>query len=134
MESNANPNKARMDPVKRRIATLEDQIAQLRSRLTVGANGDASLATVQSDLLLAQAEVQTRQMMLAQATTATETARIEANRQTRYLSIAVPPDPAPDQASYPKSFENTLVVMLIFGGLYLMFSMTVAILREQVTG
>jgi capsular polysaccharide transport system permease protein len=61
-----------------------------------------------------------------------EMARIEANRQTRYLSVAVSPI-APDEAAYPKAFENTLVVMLIFTGIYLMISMTIAILREQVS-
>ncbi len=130
MQSNAQPNKARMDPLKNRIALLQDQIAKLRDQMTGSAAGSTSLATVQSQLVMAQADVQTRQMMLAQATTALETARIEANRQTRYLSIAVDPT-APDEPSYPKSFENTLVVMLIFAGLYLMMSMTVGILREQ---
>ena len=121
-----------MDPVKRRIASLRDQIDQLKGKLTEGTGSDASVATVQSQLVMAQADVTTRQMMLAQATTAVESSRIEANRQTRYLSVAVDPT-APDEASYPKAFENTLVVMLIFAGLYLMFSMTIAILREQVT-
>lgn len=131
MESNPQPNQARMDPVKRRIQTLQAQIDELRAKLTVGSDGGASVATVQSQLVMAQADVQTRQMMLAQATTALETSRIEANRQTRYLSVAVDPT-APDEPSYPKAFENTLVVMLIFAGIYLMISMTVAILREQV--
>ena len=70
--------------------------------------------------------------MLAQSLQAMETARVEANRQTRYLSVAVAPV-APDEAAYPRAFENTLVVMLIFAGIYLMVSMTVAILREQVS-
>ncbi len=132
MESNAQPNPARMEPVKRRIQALQDQIDQLRAKLTEGTDGSTSVATVQSQLVMAQAEVQTRQMMLAQATTALETARIEANRQTRYLSVAVDPT-APDEPSYPKAFENTLVTLLIFAGIYLMISMTIAILREQVT-
>lgn len=132
MESNANPNKARMDPIKRRIATLEDQIAQLRSKLTESSSSGQSLARVQSELLIAQADVGTRQILLSTALTAMEAARNEANRQTRYLSLAVSPI-APDEAAYPLAFENTLVVMLIFIGIYLMISMTVAILHEQVT-
>jgi capsular polysaccharide transport system permease protein len=59
-------------------------------------------------------------------------ARTAANRQTRYLSISVNPIVA-DEAAYPRAFENTLVVMLIFLGIYLMLSMTAAVLREQVT-
>lgn len=132
MESNARPNAARMEPLKRRIATLESEIANLRSRLTEGQNGGQSLAEVQSELLVAQSDVQTRQLLLAQSLQAMETARKEANRQVRYLSISVAPIP-PDEASYPRAFENTMVALLIFAGIYLMISMTAAILREQVS-
>ena len=48
------------------------------------------------------------------------------------LSIGVFPI-APDEAAYPKSLENTLLTFLVFAGIYLMLSMTVAILREQVS-
>lgn len=132
MESNQNPNKARMDPLIRRIDTLNAQIAELRSKLTEGSQGGVSLAQVQSDLLVAQADATTRQLLLAQSLQAMETSRMEANRQTRYLSVAVAPV-APDEAAYPRAFENTLVVLLIFAGIYLMVSMTAAILREQVS-
>ena len=132
MQANANPNKARMDPVKSRIAVLEEQIGLLRIKLTENGSNGPSIASVQSELAIAQADVMTRQLVLSQATTAMETTRIEAQRQTRYLSIAVQPV-APDDPSYPRAFENTLVVLLIFGGIYLMISMTIAILREQVS-
>ena len=87
---------------------------------------------MQSELLIAQADVQTRQLMLATTLQQLENARIEANRQVRYLSLSVSPM-EPDEASYPRAFENTLVTLLIFAGIYLMISMTAAILREQVT-
>ncbi len=132
MRANAEPNRARMEPVERRITTLEDEIANLRGRMSrQGADG-LSLAEVQSELLMAQADVQTRQLMLATTLQQLETARIEANRQVRYLSLSVSPV-APDEPAYPKAFENTLVTLLIFAGIYLMISMTAAILREQVT-
>ncbi|WP_244888678.1 capsule biosynthesis protein [Pseudorhodobacter antarcticus] len=132
MQSNARPNAARMDPLERRIAALESEIASLRGRLTQSADGTQSLAQVQSELLVAQADVQTRQLMLAQSIQSMETARSEANRQTRYLSLSVKPIP-PDEATYPRAFESTLVAALIFAGVYLMISMTAAILREQIT-
>ena len=132
MESNTSPNKARMDPLKRRIAAVEAEIENLRARLTEDGAGGESLARVQSELLVAQADAQTRQLLLAQSLQAMETARVEANRQTRYLSMAVTPVVA-DEPTYPRAFENTLVVLLIFAGIYLMISMTLAILREQIT-
>ncbi len=132
MESNARPNLARMEPVKRRIATLEREIATLRARLTEGRDGGQSLAQVQSELLVAQSDVQTRQLLLAQSLQSMETARTDANRQVRYLSLSVSPTP-PDEATYPRAFENTMVALLVFAGVYLMLSMTAAILREQVS-
>jgi capsular polysaccharide transport system permease protein len=132
MQSNARPNVARMEPLERRISTLESEIAALRAKLTGSDNGGESLPQVQSDLLVAQADVQTRQLMLAQSIQSMETARAEANRQTRYLSLSVKPI-APDEATYPRAFESTLVAALIFAGIYLMISMTAAILREQVS-
>jgi capsular polysaccharide transport system permease protein len=132
MESNANPNQARMDPLKRRIATLESEIATLRAKLVEEDSSGQSLARVQSELAVAEADAETRQMMLAQALQTMETARIEANRQARYISLSVAPV-APDEATYPRAFENTVVAMLIFAGIYLILSMTAAILREQVS-
>ncbi|WP_431299543.1 capsule biosynthesis protein [Tabrizicola sp. BL-A-41-H6] len=132
MESNVSPNQARMDPLKRRIATLEAQIADLRSQMTEGSGETESLARVQGELLVAEADVKTRQMILSQSLTAMEVSRTEANRQVRYLSLSVSPT-VTDEPAYPRAFENTLVTMLILLGIYLMVSMTAAILREQVT-
>jgi capsular polysaccharide transport system permease protein len=132
MESNANPNKARMEPLKRRIATLESEIANLRAKLTEAGDGQQSLAVVQGELMVAQSDVETRRLLLAQALQAMEAARIEVNRQVRYLSLSVSPIP-PDEPTYPRAFEYTMVALFIFAGIYLMISMTVAILREQVS-
>jgi capsular polysaccharide transport system permease protein len=132
MESNPEPNQARMEPIKRRIASLEAQVSDLRARLTEDTAGASSLAEIQGELLVAQADLQTRQMLLAQALQSMETSRVEANRQVRYLSLSVSPIP-PDEPTFPRAFENTLVTMLILLGIYLMVSMTAAILREQVS-
>ena len=132
MQANEQPNQARMAPLKQRMVALKFEINALRSQLTEDGQDGQSLAQVQSELLLAKANVETRQMLLAQSLQSLETSRIEANRQTRYLSISVNPV-APDEAAFPRAFENTMVAMMIFAGIYLMISMTAAILREQVS-
>ena len=71
-------------------------------------------------------------MLVQQALTQMETAQIEANRQVRYLSLGVEPV-APDEATYPRALQNTLLAFLIFAGVYLMISLTASILREQVS-
>lgn len=129
---NARPNQARVDGTKGDIMRLEALIADLRVGLTKGVGGNSSLASVTGQLRIAEAELQTRQLMLSQAAQQLETARIEANKQVRYLSMGVRPV-GPDEPTYPRSFENTLLAFLIFSGIYLMLSLTASILREQVS-
>jgi len=130
--ANARPNRTKVEVAERNIARLENLITELRAELTDSANGTSSLARVTGELLVAQADLETRQVMLQQSLQQVETARIEANKQVRYLALPVKPVPA-DEPTYPRVFENTILALLIFGGLYLMASLTAAILREQVS-
>lgn len=132
LQSNARPNQTRVEVAERNIARLEALIENLRGGLTSSETGGVSLARISSELIVAEADLQTRQLMLAQALQQMETARIEANRQTLYLSIGVFPV-APDEAAYPRALENTILAFLVFSGIYLMLSMTASILREQVS-
>ncbi len=130
--SNPRPSAARVDGVKGDIARLENLIAELRAQLTVNTGATESLAAVTGQLRIAEAELETRQGLLAAAAQLMETARIEANKQVRYLEMGVRPV-APDEPTYPRAFENTLLAFLIFSGIYLMLSLTASILREQVS-
>jgi capsular polysaccharide transport system permease protein len=129
---NPRPNRARVDGVKGDVRRLEEVVARLRSQMTSGSSNQASLASISGRLRLAETNLQTRQLMMTQALQQMETARIEANRQTRYLSMSVSPL-APEEPTYPRAFENTVLAFLIFSGIYLMFSLTASILREQVS-
>jgi capsular polysaccharide transport system permease protein len=126
------PNETRVELAERNIDRLEALIDDLRAGLTDTGGDEVSLARIQSELIIAQADLETRQMMLAQALQQMETARIEANRQSLYLLVGVFPV-APDAPAYPRAFENTALALLVFMGIYLLISMTVSILREQVS-
>lgn len=132
LQANAKPSKARVKGVQGDMERLQEQLDGLRASMTVSGVGNKSLAAVTGELRIAEAELQTRQLMLGQTIQQLETARIEANRQVRYLSTSVSPV-APDEPTYPRSFENTALAFLIFAGIYLMLSLTVSILREQMT-
>ncbi|MGI3183848.1 capsule biosynthesis protein [Nioella aestuarii] len=132
LQSVDRPNQTRVEVAERNIARLEALIAELRSSMTEDANSQVSLARISSELAVAQADLQTRQLMLSQALQALESARLEAERQSLYLTISVNPV-APDEAAFPRKLENTLLAFLIFSGIYLMLSMTASILREQVS-
>lgn len=133
MRSNARPSAARLQPLERREEALRAEIETMRNSMTQGTSEGASLARVQSELIMAEAEVQTREMMRAQAMQQLESARMEVSRQVRYLALSVEPI-APDEATYPRKLENSIVAFLIFLGIYLLLSMTASVLREQVSG
>ena len=128
----SRPNPTRVRVAEANISRFEAVIDDLRASLTDEGQGEVSLARIQSELVIAQADLETRQLMLTEALQAMESARTEANRQTLYISMGVFPI-APDEAAYPKAFEKTLLALVVFSGIYLLISMTASILREQVS-
>lgn len=129
---NPNPNEIRSDILQREIDRRVARVAELRLKLTETNNNSVSLAAISGELKIAETNMLTRQLMLQQSLQLLETARVDANRQVRYLSIGVTPI-APDVATYPRKLENTILAFVIFMGIYIMLSLTVAILREQVS-
>ncbi len=129
--NNPRPNQARVDGAQSSLEILRDRRDELEAEMTDMSAGANSLAQLSINVQMAQADLATRDMMLQSALQQMEQARTEANRQVRYLTVAVRPV-APQEASYPRAFENTILAFLIFAGIYLMISLTAAILREQV--
>jgi capsular polysaccharide transport system permease protein len=130
---NPAPNAARVAGAQGDIARLEELISTLRAPLTGASSGGASLARVTAELRMAEVDLETRTLMMQESLQQLEAARIEANRQVRYLSTGVNPIP-PDEPTYPRAFENTALAFLVFSGIYLLMSLTASILREQVSG
>ncbi len=129
---NARPNKAKVDGAKADVRRYEALLERLKKRMTDASKGQNSLAELTVRIQMAQADLATRDMMLQSALQQVEQTRMEANRQVRYLTTSVMPV-ASESPSYPRSFENTILAFLIFSGIYLMFSLTASILREQIT-
>jgi capsular polysaccharide transport system permease protein len=129
---NSRPNQARVEGVQGDIRRLEGVVTGLRAQMTDTQGNSGSLARINAELRMAEVDLQTRQMMTQQAVQALEVSRTEANRQTRYLSLSSSPI-APDEPTYPRKFENTVLAFLLFSGIYLLASLTAAVLREQVS-
>lgn len=129
---NRRPNQARVDATRAAIARLDEQIAMLRGQITQAASGRQSRTEVAAMLREAEENYQFRLGLVQEALSQREAARVEANRQVRYLSMSERPI-APDEPTYPRAFENTAVSFFIFAGIYLMLALTAAILREQVS-
>lgn len=128
---NSRPNSAKVEGVQGDIRRLEALLDRLNLEMTTATTGKDSLAEVAVQIKLAEADLSTRDLMLQTALERLEQARRDADSQARYLTTSVVPVPSEDP-SYPRKFENTMLAFLIFGGIYLMISLTASILREQV--
>ncbi len=130
--NNARPNKARVDALRAEIGVLEAELAKQNARLNEAQSGDKSLAAQTAEIRMAEADAVTADMILQASLEAKRQAEIEAGRQVRYLTVSVVPLAA-DEPSYPRAFENTLLALLIFAGIYLFISLTASILRDQIS-
>ncbi len=132
MRANARPNQTRIDVLTADLDRLTARINELRSSMTQNSDSKTSLAKVTGELAVAEADLANRQLMLQTALQQVINAQIEADRQVRYLSLGVAPV-APDVATYPRKLENTILAFIIFSSIYILISLTVSILREQVS-
>ena len=130
--NNSRPNQSRVEGVQGSLGVLKTQLGLLNDKMTDVSKGENSLAELAARLQIAQADLAARDVMMQSALQQMEQARVEATRQVRYLTVAVDPI-ASQEASYPRSFENTILAFIVFAGIYLMISLTASILREQVT-
>ena len=128
---NARPNTSKVNALKTSIRINKDLIEAKQAELTQTTGDADSLASKNARMIVAEADYQTREMMVQAAVQSVETARVAADRQARYLATSVAPV-RPEDPSYLRKFENTLLSFLIFGGVYLIMSLTASILREQV--
>lgn len=130
--SNARPNQIKVDALRGEIAVYQAELDRQNARLNQASNGHASLAELTSQIQIAQADLATADLVLQASLENKRLSEIEANKQVRYLTVSVRPI-ASEDPSYPRAFENTLLAFLVFSGIYLMLSLTVSILKEQVT-
>lgn len=128
--NNPRPNRARVDALRTEVRLLREELDRQNDRMTDATAGEASLASKTAQIQMAQADLVTADLFLQSALQNEKQTELEANRQVRYLTTSVRPV-APDDPTYPRAFEDTVLAFLIFSGVYLMISLTASILREQ---
>ena len=129
---NSRPNTAKLSGLKGDIRRLIALLDEMNLEMVDASQGEQSLADLSLQILMAQGDLQTRDMMLQRSLENLIQTQREAGSQVRYLTTSVSPVEAQDP-SYPKKFENAILAALIFSGIYLMLSLTASILREQVS-
>lgn len=130
--NNQRPNAAKVAALRSEIEVLQTELDKQNARLTQATGNSNSLASQAAAIQMAQADLVTADMVLQAALETKRQSEIEANKQVRYLTVSVEPV-APQDPSFPRAFENTILAFLIFAGIYLMVSLTASILREQVS-
>lgn len=130
--NNSRPNQARVEALRSELSVLQAELDKQNNRLNRATATSTSLASQAAEIQLAQADLATFDLVLQSALETKRLSEIEANKQVRFLTVAVEPVASQDP-SYPRAFENTLVAFLIFTGIYLMISLTASVLREQVS-
>ena len=109
----------------------KDLIEAKQAELTQTTGSADSLANKNARTIVAEADYQTREMTVQAAVQSVQATRMAADRQARYLATFFA-TVRPEDPSYPRKFETTLLSFLIFGVVYLIMSLTASILREQV--
>ena len=128
--NNSRPNQAKVTSLQTEVRLLREELDRQNARLNEATNGTESLAFRTAQIQMAQADLATADLFLQSALQNEKQTELEANRQVRYLTTSVRPV-APDDPTYPRAFEDTILAFLIFSGIYLMLSITASILREQ---
>lgn len=126
--------------LRSQIDSIERQIAAERSRLGTGNSGANGLDGAQGQSLniaVAQYEalavdLEFRQRAYLSALSSLEAARIEADRQQRYVAAFVNPS-IPEEALYPRAMLSISVIALVSFLIWGVFSMFVQIVREHLS-
>ncbi len=128
---NARPNQARVTATQADVVRLERLLTSLNADMLEASTGENSLIEKSLRIEMAKADLATRDLMLQEALSRLGTAQRDAESQARYLEEGVRPV-ASEDPSHPRKFENTLLSLLVFAGIYLMVSLTSSVLREQI--
>lgn len=129
---NPRPNQTQLRILDAEIERLRDAIAEQRGLIVNAQEGSASLARISAEVSRAEAELETRRALQLAAFEGVDAARREADRRSIFLARAVNPV-LPVTPSYPRAFEYTVLSFIIFFAAYLIVSLTISILREQMS-
>lgn len=129
---NARPNQAQVSVLETEIAFFEQRIEEYKNQLLRTDEDRQSLARLSARLQAAEADLALAIESRIFAVQGRALAEQDAAAQSLYLAEAVQAV-RPLVPSYPRSFEYTVLAFVIFFAIYLLASLTVSILREQMS-
>lgn len=132
LEQNANPNQSRVNGIKRQIEVLENTIDDLTNQgLEVGDSG-TSVARLAQQMRIAETRLALATREYEQASINLQQAEAQARSQRQFITPILPPT-ATYEAVYPKKYMSTLSAFMVFFALYIIISITIEVIREQVS-
>ncbi|MBW3243534.1 hypothetical protein KUV57_12750 [Epibacterium sp. DP7N7-1] len=131
LRATSRPNTSRLDTAERRVRLLENSLAEKRAQITATSREGVSVARVQGEIAVLQAELASSQQVQTESILSLERARSEAGRQVRYLALGVEPV-LPGAPEFPRPIIHTLMAFGAFLGIYLLASVTLNLIREQI--
>ena len=114
-----------------RLAAVDQQIAELKKKLTDNQGGDVVSAQIASYEKL-KLEEQFAERLYAIAQSAYESARQDLQRQQLYLVTVVAPT-LPEAATYPRVFGNTVLLFCSLLVIWAVVALAVASIQDQIT-
>ncbi|SEN47997.1 capsular polysaccharide transport system permease protein [Loktanella fryxellensis] len=132
LTDSARPDDPRLDQAQRRLAVIEQRIAEERRKFGAGGAGPSgeSYANTVAQFESLSVDREFAELAYASALSAFDTAKAEANRQSRYLAAYITPTLA-QQAEYPRRLVLTGTVALFALLIWIVSSLVYYALRER---
>lgn len=132
LESNPNPPSARVNAAKSEISRLQNLIDDLTAEGTAVDNEGQSVARLDQEMRIAETKVALAQQEYEAAVLNLQAAQAEARSQRTFITTSLPPTPTYEPI-YPKKFLSSISAFMIFFALYILVSITIEVIREQVS-
>ena len=132
LNDSARPGDPRLEQAQRRLAVIEARILEERRKFGVGAPGETgtSYANTVAQFESLSVDREFAERAYASALSAYDTAKAEANRQSRYLAAYITPTLA-ERAEYPQRIRLIATTALFALLLWIVSSLVFYALRER---
>lgn len=110
LRSYARSNAPAVKALETKVAGLKRQISNEENSTASGAPGDAAITSLLDEYEKLAVEHEFAGKLYESTLTSLEAARVEANKQQRYLAVFVPPQ-KPAEATEPKIILSTLTIL-----------------------
>ncbi len=130
--ANPSPNQIRVRGLERQIRSLEDTIESLTQQGLEKDESGQSVTRLAQQMRIAETRLALATSEYEQAAANLQQAEAQARSQRQFITPTLPPT-ATYEPIYPKKFMSTISAFMVFFALYILISITIEVIREQVS-